>query len=68
MTVLKGIDICHTYFENSPWEKTVLRDVSFRVGSSELVVLSGPNGADKATLARILAGLLVPSSGKKRNF
>ena len=41
-----------------------LDDVTFTVAQGEVVCLMGPNGAGKSTLARILGGLLVPSSGR----
>jgi ABC-2 type transport system ATP-binding protein len=41
-----------------------LEDVSFEVAPGEIVCLMGPNGAGKSTLARILGGLLSPSSGR----
>ncbi|MBM3314927.1 ABC transporter ATP-binding protein, partial [candidate division WOR-3 bacterium] len=42
---------------------TALREVSFRVEPGELFCLSGPDGAGKSTLVRILAGTVRPDSG-----
>ena len=43
-------------------ERTVLRDVSFRVRPGERIAVVGANGAGKTTLLRAVAGL-IPSSG-----
>jgi len=43
--------------------RTVVSDVSFEVGRSEILALLGPNGAGKTTTLRMLAGLIAPTSG-----
>ncbi|HMK36814.1 MAG TPA: ABC transporter ATP-binding protein [Desulfomonilaceae bacterium] len=40
------------------------QDISFAVGSGELLGLIGPNGAGKSTLFNCLAGLYAPTSGR----
>jgi len=42
----------------------VLDDVSFTVGSGEVVAIVGPSGCGKSTLLSILGGLLQPSAGE----
>ncbi len=46
-----------------PDGRTLLDDVSFRVGDGAVAALVGPNGAGKTTLLRLVAGDLVPQSG-----
>ncbi|MFG1851540.1 ABC-F family ATP-binding cassette domain-containing protein [Actinomadura geliboluensis] len=46
-----------------PDGRTLLDDVSFRVGEGVTAALVGPNGAGKTTLLRLIAGDLVPQSG-----
>ena len=45
-------------------EKEILRDVSLTIGDGRLVVITGPNGGGKSTLARLIAGVEQPSSGR----
>ncbi len=44
-------------------ERLVFRDISFRLGRGDALVLVGPNGAGKSTLLRLLAGLVRPAAG-----
>jgi ABC-2 type transport system ATP-binding protein len=43
---------------------TAVDDLSFTVGSGEIVGLIGPNGAGKTTTLRSLAGILRPTAGR----
>jgi phospholipid/cholesterol/gamma-HCH transport system ATP-binding protein len=45
-------------------EKTVLEDVSFRLGAGETLVLLGVTGAGKSVLLKLILGLLKPDSGQ----
>jgi len=40
-----------------------LTDISFQLAPGEIACLMGPNGAGKSTLLRVLAGILLPSTG-----
>ncbi len=43
--------------------QTILRDISLTIPDGSLVVFTGPNGGGKTTLARIIMGLVSPTSG-----
>lgn len=47
-------------------ELVAVNDVSFDVGSREIVGLIGPNGAGKSTLFNLVSGVLAPNSGEIR--
>ena len=40
-----------------------LQDISFTIGSGEIVGYIGPNGAGKSTTIKTMSGILVPDSG-----
>lgn len=44
--------------------QSVLKDLSFEIGSGELFFLLGPSGCGKTTLLRIIAGLETPDRGE----
>jgi len=45
-------------------DKEIIRDISLTIPDDKLVVITGPNGGGKSTLARLIAGIEKPSSGK----
>ena len=45
-------------------EQAILNDVSVTIPDGELVVFTGPNGGGKTTLAKIIMGLVTPTSGE----
>ena len=54
--------------ENISWTAPdgtrVLNDVSLTIPDGKLVVITGPNGGGKTTLAKIIAGIVTPDSGR----
>ena len=45
-------------------EKEIIRDISLTVGKGKFVVITGPNGGGKSTLAKLIAGIEKPTSGE----
>ena len=41
----------------------ILRDVNFSIEKNKFVVITGPNGGGKSTIAKIIAGVIRPSGG-----
>ncbi|GFI02833.1 MAG: ATP-binding cassette domain-containing protein [Lachnospiraceae bacterium] len=44
-------------------EKSIIEDISFKVEDGEMLVITGPNGGGKSTLAKLLMGIEKPDSG-----
>lgn len=54
--------------EHIAWEapdgEEIIRDIDLSIGKGKLIVVTGPNGGGKTTLAKLIAGLVTPSSGR----
>ena len=44
--------------------REIVKDVSFTVGDGEMLVITGPNGGGKSTIAKLLMGLEEASDGR----
>lgn len=49
--------------DNESTQKGILKDVSFTI-DERFVAITGPNGGGKSTLAKVIAGIITPTSGK----
>ncbi len=45
-------------------DKEILQDINLDVGDRKFLVITGPNGGGKSTLAKIIMGIEKPTSGK----
>ncbi len=43
---------------------TIVKDINFTVGDGEMLVITGPNGGGKSTVAKLLMGVLATSNGE----
>lgn len=57
MLELKGISV------DVDGNKEILKDVNLTVGDARFVVITGPNGGGKSTLAKVIAGIVKPAQG-----
>lgn len=49
---------------STPDGDQIIRDVDLTIGNGKLVVITGPNGSGKTSLAKLVAGIMEPTSGK----
>ena len=49
--------------ENGEGQKDILKNVSLKIDKG-FVAITGPNGGGKSTLAKIIAGIITPTSGQ----
>ena len=45
-------------------EKDIIKNLSLTIDDNKFVVITGPNGGGKSTLAKLIAGIYKPASGK----
>lgn len=45
-------------------ERWILKDINFTIGTGETLVITGHNGSGKSSLAKIIMGILAPTTGK----
>lgn len=58
------LEVRNVTFQYSTTDANVLEDVSLQVKAGEFVAITGVSGAGKTTLAKLVLGLLRPSSGE----
>jgi iron complex transport system ATP-binding protein len=58
----------HVSLSYHNFSRTILHDISWRIGDDETWVLFGPNGSGKTKLLEIIAGYIHPSGGSVRRF
>ncbi len=45
-------------------QKEIIKDISLKIGENRLVVITGPNGGGKSTMAKLIAGIETPTEGR----
>ena len=64
MLELKNIVFDVPVEEGSSKTKRIIDDISLTVDENKFVVITGPNGGGKSTLAKIIMGIEQPTSGQ----
>lgn len=60
------LELSHVSFEvtENKAHKEIIQDISLTVDNHKFVVITGPNGGGKSTLAKLIAGIEKPTSGR----
>ena len=45
-------------------QKEIIKDISLKIDDNKFVAITGPNGGEKSTLAKLIAGIEKPTSGE----
>ena len=45
-------------------EKEIIKNLSLTIDEGKFVVITGPNGGGKSTMAKLIAGIYKPTSGR----
>ena len=53
-----------TYMKKTPFEKTALEKISFKMEDGDFFAIAGPTGSGKSTLIQLVAGLINLQEGK----
>lgn len=56
-------NICYEVNDTDDGNKEILKNINIKI-EDHLVVITGPNGGGKSTLAKMIAGIIKPTSGK----
>lgn len=65
MKVLEASNLKKTYRTNKKVVRAV-KDVSLTISAGEILAFLGPNGSGKTTAIKMMAGLIIPDSGRVR--
>ncbi len=60
------LELKHVSFEvtENKAQKDIIQDISLTIDDHKFVVITGPNGGGKSTLAKLIAGIEEPTSGR----
>ena len=50
--------------DDSTQSKEIIHDLSLTIEDGKFTVITGPNGGGKSTMAKLIAGIIVPTSGQ----
>ena len=56
-------NLTYTYMKKTPFEKTALNEISFRVNEGDFLAIAGHTGSGKSTLIQIISGLIEFKNG-----
>ena len=58
------LEIKNLSFNVNSGEKEIIKNINLTIPDGKLIVVTGPNGGGKSTLAKLIAGIEKPSEGQ----
>lgn len=56
-------NVCYEVADDTS-QKEIIKDISLKIENHKFIVITGPNGGGKSTLAKLIAGIEKPTSGQ----
>lgn len=62
--VVPSLKLCDVHFRYSDTDPPILKGINVEIKAGECVAITGPSGCGKTTLAKVMVGMLTPTSGE----
>ena len=57
-------NLCFSVTDDNNTDKEIINNISLTIEDNKFIAITGPNGGGKSTLAKLIAGIYTPTSGR----